>query len=169
MEQNNCCCCGVSIGRLNTSIITFHGHELSVCEVCGNAFEKIASGNQRKIESGKKYLRARLEKNEASPIGIPLIQETLGETIDADTIEKVIADLPSVSETTMKSSEVSSGFPLFGGICFLLLSVYLYFVSTNNSYGVANIQATTFSAASFVSAIVSFGTSAIIKAINSKK
>lgn len=169
MEQKKCCCCGESIGRLNTSIIPFHGHEISVCMYCGEAFDKIASGNPRKIESGKKYLRAKLEKNKATPIGIPLIQETLGETIDADTIEKVIGDLPSASETSMKSSEVSSGFPLFAGICFLISSVYFYFVSTNNSHGVANIPSTIFSAASFVSAIVSFGTSTIIKAINSKK
>lgn len=169
MEQDKCCCCGVSIGRLNTFIIAYHGHELSVCMNCGDAITKIASGNPRKIESGKKYLRARLENNEATPIGIPLIQETLGETVDVDTIEKVIADLPLVSETSMKYSEVSSDLPLYAGICFLILSIILYFVSTNNSYGVANIPSTIFSAASFVSAIVCFGTSTIIKAINSKK
>ncbi len=171
MEQGKCCCCGLSIGRLNTVKIAFHGHELSVCQYCGDAFKKVDTGDPKKIESGKKYLRARLEENEAAPIAIPLIQETLGEAIDKDVIEKAIADLPFASKTAEAkkiASEVSHIGPFAAGICFLILTAFLYYISTNNSYGVANIPSTIFAAASFVAAIVCFGTSAIIKAINTK-
>ncbi len=168
MEENKCCCCGTFIGRIDTVKIAFYGHELRVCQFCGDAFEKIDSGDVRKIESGKKYLQARLEKNEAAPIAIPLIREALGETIDKDTVEKVVANLPSVSEISKKTSKVGSSLPLWAGICFLIASIILYFISTNNSYGIANIPSTIFAAASFVSAMVCLGTSSIIKAINTK-
>ena len=87
--------------------------------------------------------------------------------------DQVSDDKPIPAVNANKPSQISSGVinsvPGYVlGIVFLVLAVILYFVSVDNNYGVANIQTTVFSAASFVASIVSFAAARIIDAVNSK-
>ena len=169
MEQNKCCICGLHIGTINTYKKPFHGGTYRVCQYCADALGKVESGNAKKIESGRKYLRTRMNKGENAPEALPMIKEALGEAVTMEEIEEAVAVLPSIQGESKKSETVGNGAVVLAGFCFLILSVILYFVSVNNTYGVANIPSTVYSAASFVAAIVCFAAGRIIKAINTKE
>ena len=162
--KQKCCICGRNINFMNTYHRTYHQHSYNLCMFCVEAFEQIDSGKQSKVELGRKHLRAEYAKGQTVPEAIPMLKETLGEKLEEE-IERGMTD---ASNQVGDVPVVSSGVPLLTGIIFLALAVILYFVSVNNNYGVANIQSTVYSAASFVAAIVCFAASRIINAVNSK-
>ena len=165
--KTNCCICGQDINSWNYTTKTYQDQDYKICMACLSAIDKVNSKEQQNIDSGINYFRNQLDNNKTSREAIPLVKYILGE-------DEPVKNVNSVSKTSSRSripsqgSEVSSSVPLFAGIVFLVLAVILYFVSVNNDYGVANIQSTVFSAASFIAAIVCFAAARIINAVNSK-
>ena len=98
---------------------------------------------------------------------IPLVREILGDSVSEEEIKKATFSMPE-SAFAQQTPSGDSGLNICG-VIFLILAVVLYFVSVDNSYGVANIQTTVFAAASAVAAVVCFAAGQIIRVINRKQ
>lgn len=166
MEANSmskhCCICGTKIGILTADSRYYNGKSFDICVKCQGAFSDVRFGKAEKAEAGLNYLRSKMEEGSIDAEAIPMAEEAL----ELKVPDKE-SNAPGIPETP--SSGVNYGIPFLAGILFLISAFILYFISVNNSDGVANIQATVFSAAAFVAAIVNFAASQIIKAVNSGK
>ena len=153
--SKQCCICGTTIGFMTADRRYYNGQGFDICANCQEAFTKVKSGKASKVESGSEYLRAKRTEGVITPEALTMVADALGE-------------IDHVKDTANSQYRVSSGIPFFAGVVFFILAVILYIASVNNNYGVANIQSTVFSAASFVAAIVCFAASSIIRAMNSR-
>lgn len=162
---NKCCICGRGIHVMNTYHRAFGGKSFDLCMFCIDALEKIDSGKPEKVVSGAKHLRSELGKGVATPDAALMVKEALKDIPDDELNAEITA---SSFSPESKPSALSSTGTALAGFVFLILAIVLYFMSVNNDYGVANIQSTVYSAASFVAAVVCFATARIINAVNSK-
>ena len=163
-----CCICGETYMDLYANKVSFRGKSIDVCDDCNQALKWLDSNNKK--EKGMQYLRKKLENGTPSTQGFLLVKDHLHENPTQEEVEayKTVEEATAVNEESSASTNNGGGGSLVAGIFFLVVAVILYFVSIDNNYGVANIQSTVYSAASFVAAIVCFATSRIIKEIKSK-
>ena len=159
--SKQCCICGTVIGFMTANKRFYNGKSFDICTSCQDAFAKVNSSNTSKANSGLDYLRTKKAEGLIAPEAITMVDDALGETNNAK--------YTTNAQRRNNAATVGNGVPFFAGVVFLVIAAILYYVSVNNNYGVANIQSSVFSAASFVAAVVCFATARIIDAINFRR
>jgi len=180
-----CAVCGKNLVPMNTYMKTLEGKTLPLCMNCDTMTSAAAGVNSNNRLTAREYLKGKLDAGVVPPENVILVKKLAGESMTEEEYAQLEGrtggnnEVPAPKAEAAPAAEgkstpadtgepVSHNIPLYAGLVFLALAIILYVVSVNNSYGVANIQATVFAGAAFVSAIVCFAASRIIKAINSK-
>ncbi len=163
MVDYKCCICGTDIGAFTTFYWTYQEHTLNLCRQCHTTIKQLKAG--KKVEENIDYLRKKLSEGTVEPGAVVFVKNSLGEEPSEDEIQAAAKSFETVD---LKNTSNGDGWLTIGGISFIILAVILYFLSVDNAYGVANIQATVFSAAAFVAGVVCFAAGRIIKAFKSR-
>ncbi len=147
MSSFICECCGK---RKNGSLYTekFENRSFFTCQECHEKIKNLQSTDTNLQNEAIAYLASYAD---SQTVAGQFINKTLGIT------EKQVQE-PAV-RTVTETSLVIAGFMFF------MFSLILYLNSISNEYGVANIQATVFSATSFVVATICVIGARIIKTL----
>ena len=137
------------------------GNVFTSCQECHNKIGDMQSTDFNKQNEALQYLFNCANAQSYSDRAEPFLYKTLAITDNGIKKAKEKEEQIKKDEKDKNQSEVGLS---VAGFCFLLLALILYITSVDNQYGVANIQATVFSAAAFVVGCLNIIGARIIKA-----
>lgn len=173
-----CQFCGREIDKPKHSTFMF-GWNYQICPTCNDAIEKTHSMSSQTKKEGYRYFSSLREAGCLHPAVDAIAKCLTGEKLSTEEMEAAKRGPDSPADVTaaatapapfdnanqeprrenLPAADSGSGAGsalTTAGVVFWILAVILYVISVNNSYGVANIQATVFAGAAFVSGVVCF-------------
>ena len=182
-----CCVCGKEISEKEAydNKMLYQFREYTVCMQCNQELRKCYYNTSANSDEGKEYLKEKMALGTVQPEAVRMVREHMhdlkedelcqkdpdvpvGRVVDrsgTNTVrDSIIQERHTLTNGQDKSYDTITWLYIAGVIWFILAAV-LYFVSVNNEFGVANIQATVYSACIAVMGTVCFVGAQIIKAI----